>query len=65
MTTPMRKQYLEIKRRYPDAIVVFRLGNFQETFDEDAKVGGLALFCLQLALCQKAARIGCCAGITG
>ncbi|MGB9300224.1 MAG: DNA mismatch repair protein MutS, partial [Anaerolineae bacterium] len=38
MTTPMRKQYLEIKRRYPDAIVLFRLGDFYETFDEDAKV---------------------------
>ena len=38
MTTPMRKQYLEIKRRHPDAIVLFRLGDFYETFDEDAKV---------------------------
>jgi DNA mismatch repair protein MutS len=38
MTTPMRKQYLEIKRRYPEAIVLFRLGDFYETFDEDAKV---------------------------
>ncbi len=38
MTTPMRKQYLEIKKRYPDAIVLFRLGDFYETFDEDAKV---------------------------
>jgi DNA mismatch repair protein MutS len=38
MTTPMRKQYLEIKRRYPDTIVLFRLGDFYETFDEDAKV---------------------------
>ncbi|TKJ28744.1 MAG: DNA mismatch repair protein MutS [Chloroflexi bacterium B3_Chlor] len=38
MTTPMRKQYLEIKKRYPDAIVLFRLGDFYETFDEDATV---------------------------
>ncbi len=38
MTTPMRKQYLEIKKRYPDAIVLFRLGDFYETFDEDAKL---------------------------
>jgi DNA mismatch repair protein MutS len=38
MTTPMRQQYLEIKRRYPDAIVLFRLGDFYETFDEDAKI---------------------------
>jgi DNA mismatch repair protein MutS len=38
MTTPMRRQYLEIKRQYPDAIVLFRLGDFYETFDEDAKI---------------------------
>ena len=38
MTTPMRKQYLEIKKRYPDAIVLFRLGDFYETFDDDAKL---------------------------
>ncbi|MFC2000812.1 DNA mismatch repair protein MutS [Chloroflexota bacterium] len=36
--TPIRKQYLEIKRRYPEAIVLFRLGDFYETFDEDAKL---------------------------
>jgi len=36
--TPVRHQYLQIKRRYPDAIVLFRLGDFYETFDEDAKV---------------------------
>ncbi len=36
--TPMRKQYLRIKRQYPDAIVFFRLGDFYETFDDDAKI---------------------------
>jgi DNA mismatch repair protein MutS len=35
--TPIRKQYLEIKRQYPDAILFFRLGDFYETFDEDAE----------------------------
>ncbi len=34
--TPIRRQYLEIKRQYPDAILFFRLGDFYETFDEDA-----------------------------
>lgn len=34
--TPIRGQYLQVKRRYPDAIVFFRLGDFYETFDEDA-----------------------------
>ena len=35
--TPIRRQYLEIKRRYPHAIVFFRLGDFYETFDQDAE----------------------------
>jgi len=34
--TPIRRQYLDIKRQHPDAIVFFRLGDFYETFDEDA-----------------------------
>ena len=37
MTTPVRRQYLSIKKQYPDAILFFRLGDFYETFDEDAK----------------------------
>ncbi len=36
--TPIRRQYLRIKGRYPDALVLFRLGDFYETFDEDARV---------------------------
>jgi len=36
--TPLRRQYLDIKGQYPDAIVFFRLGDFYETFDEDAKI---------------------------
>ncbi|HBO34484.1 MAG TPA: DNA mismatch repair protein MutS [Anaerolineaceae bacterium] len=35
--TPLRQQYLEIKKEYPDAIVFFRLGDFYETFDDDAR----------------------------
>ena len=37
MTTPIRRQYLELKRRHPGAILFFRLGDFYETFDEDAE----------------------------
>jgi len=37
VTTPLRRQYLDIKRRYPHAILFFRLGDFYETFDEDAE----------------------------
>ena len=35
--TPIRQQYLEIKRDYPTTILFFRLGDFYETFDEDAE----------------------------
>jgi DNA mismatch repair protein MutS len=35
--TPIRKQYLEIKRNYPETILFFRLGDFYETFDGDAE----------------------------
>ncbi len=41
--TPLRQQYLEIKREYPQAIVFFRLGDFYETFDEDAQKASEAL----------------------
>jgi DNA mismatch repair protein MutS len=36
--TPVRQQYLNIKRDLPHAIVFFRLGDFYETFDEDAEI---------------------------
>jgi DNA mismatch repair protein MutS len=36
--TPIRQQYLRIKKQYPEAIVLFRLGDFYETFDEDARI---------------------------
>lgn len=35
--TPIRQQYLEVKRQYPHAILFFRLGDFYETFDQDAE----------------------------
>jgi DNA mismatch repair protein MutS len=41
--TPIRKQYLEIKRQYPDAILFFRLGDFYETFDQDAETASREL----------------------
>ncbi len=41
--TPLRQQYLKIKKEYPDAIVFFRLGDFYETFDEDAEKTAEAL----------------------
>src|SRR5215216_1508084 len=37
MSTPLRRQYLEIKRRYPGMILLFQIGDFYEAFDEDAQ----------------------------
>ncbi|MDO4847703.1 MAG: DNA mismatch repair protein MutS [Clostridiaceae bacterium] len=36
--SPMMKQYFEIKKDYPDTILMFRLGDFYEMFFEDAKL---------------------------
>ena len=36
--TPIRRQYLKIKQQYLDAILLFRLGDFYETFDDDARL---------------------------
>lgn len=35
--TPLMKQYVEMKRKHPDAILLFRVGDFYETFSDDAK----------------------------
>ncbi|MEM2142614.1 MAG: DNA mismatch repair protein MutS, partial [Candidatus Thorarchaeota archaeon] len=34
--TPMQRQYLQLKRQFPDSILMFRLGDFYEMFNEDA-----------------------------
>lgn len=41
--TPMRKQYLEIKAQHPDTLLFFRLGDFYEMFDEDARIASREL----------------------
>src|SRR5579885_2084349 len=38
MSTPARRQYLQIKSQYPDAILLYQVGDFYETFDEDATI---------------------------
>src|SRR5882672_5011177 len=38
MSTPLMAQYARMKAKYPDAILLFRLGDFYETFEEDAKI---------------------------
>lgn len=34
--TPLMKQYQEMKKKYPDAVLLFRIGDFYETFSDDA-----------------------------
>lgn len=45
--TPLMKQYMSIKAKYPDAVLLFRVGDFYETFGEDAikasKILGIVL----------------------
>jgi DNA mismatch repair protein MutS len=41
--TPLMQQYREIKARHRDAILLFRMGDFYEMFEEDAEVGARAL----------------------
>lgn len=48
--TPMMRQYHELKQRYPDFILLFRLGDFYEMFFEDAERGARLL---QIALTSR------------
>ncbi|MDQ7024455.1 MAG: DNA mismatch repair protein MutS [Anaerolineae bacterium] len=41
--TPARRQYLDIKKQYPDCILFFRMGDFYEMFDDDAVVASREL----------------------
>jgi DNA mismatch repair protein MutS len=37
MSTPLMRQYQQVKAKYPDTILLFRMGDFFETFEEDAR----------------------------
>ena len=41
--TPVRRQYLRIKKQFPDALLFFRMGDFYETFDDDARIAAREL----------------------
>ncbi len=43
MSTPIRRQYLAIKQQVPDALLLFRLGDFYELFDNDAVIAASVL----------------------
>jgi len=48
--SPIRAQYLQIKRSYPDALLFFRMGDFYELFDEDAQIASREL---EIALTRR------------
>ena len=41
--TPLMKQYFSVKAQYPDALLLFRVGDFYETFGEDARIASKVL----------------------
>src|SRR5713101_7047314 len=50
MATPARRQYLQMKSQYSDAILFYQVGDFYETFDEDARIAAREL---QIVLTQR------------
>jgi len=36
--TPIRRQYLEIKAKHKESLLLFRMGDFYEAFDDDARI---------------------------
>ena len=60
--SPARQQYLDIKREYPNTILFFRLGDFYETFDEDAEITAREL---DIVLTQRSVGKGVRAPLAG
>ena len=54
--TPLMKQYFEIKAKHPDAILLFRVGDFYEMYGEDAVVGAEILGIVQTKRANGAAQ---------
>ncbi|EPG66549.1 DNA mismatch repair protein MutS [Leptospira wolffii] len=57
LDTPMMRQYLEIKAKFPDSILFFRMGDFYEMFLEDAKI---ASSILDIALTKRQNSVPMC-----
>ena len=53
--TPLMKQYFDIKAKHPDAILLFRVGDFYEMYGEDAVTGAEILGIVQT---KKSERTG-------
>ncbi|HKV60205.1 MAG TPA: DNA mismatch repair protein MutS [Ktedonobacteraceae bacterium] len=55
MSTAARKQYLQIKSQYPDAVLLYQVGDFYETYDEDAYTASRVL---EIVLTKKVYKDG-------
>ena len=53
--TPLMKQYFDIKSKHPDAILLFRVGDFYEMYGEDAVAGADILGIVQTKRANGAA----------
>ena len=60
--SPLMRQHAELKKQYPDAILLFRVGDFYETFGEDARKASQIL---GLTLTRKAAGHGSYCDLAG
>lgn len=58
--TPMMRQYMEVKRAYPDCLLMFRLGDFYELFFEDAREAASILQITLTSRENKGQRIPMC-----
>ena len=50
--TPLMKQYNTIKAKYPDALLLFRVGDFYETFGDDAVKAAASIFVAIWCACK-------------
>ena len=53
--TPLMKQYFEVKSKHPDALLLFRVGDFYETFGDDAVTASKVL---GIVLCRTPLGVG-------
>ena len=56
--TPLMQQYREIKARHPDTILFFRMGDFYEMFEDDARLAARELGLTLTARRSEERRVG-------
>ena len=56
--TPAMRQFIEVKRRYPETLVLFRMGDFYETFFDDAAKAN-RLIGITLTMDEPTSKLAC------